>query len=52
MTIGQDAVVADPYEARGEHVHEKSADELDRVERHGPLATSVGIVLPAEGKGP
>src|SRR5271157_3448891 len=49
MTIGQDAVVADPYEARGEHVHEKSADELDRVERHGPLATSVGIVLPAEG---
>ena len=43
------AVVADPYEARGKHVHKKSADELDRVERHGPLASSLGVVLPAEG---
>jgi len=24
-------------------VHEKSADELDRVERRGPLATSLGV---------
>ena len=40
--------MAGPYEARGEHVHEQSVDELDGVERHGPLATSVGVVLPAE----
>src|SRR5208337_2122691 len=26
-----------------------SADELDRVERRGPLATSLGVILPAEG---
>src|SRR5271157_2627763 len=49
MTIGQDAVVADPYEARGEHVHEKSADELDRVERHDWPPMSLSVILPAEG---
>ena len=49
MTIGQDAVVPDTHEARREHVHEKSANELDRVERRGPLATSLGVILPAEG---
>ena len=41
--------MADPHEARGEHVHEKATDELDRIERHDSPLTSVGIVLPAEG---
>ena len=33
--------MADPHEARGEHVHEEAADELDHVKRHDSPPTSV-----------
>jgi hypothetical protein len=37
------------HEARGQHVRQEPADELDRRERHGAAPAAVGVVLPAEG---
>ena len=46
---GNRAVVANAVEAAGQHVQEKAADELGRVERHGPEPVSRAfdpVVLP------
>ena len=43
--------MSDAVEAVGQHVQEKAADELGRVERHGsePVAAFDPVVLPLEG---
>ena len=48
---GKQAVVADAVEAAGQDVQEKAADELGRVERHGPepVAAFDPVVLPPSG---
>jgi hypothetical protein len=49
---GEEAVIADAVEARRQHMHQESADELVGVERHH-LVVSLGafeaVVLPLEG---
>src|SRR5271165_6825028 len=47
----EEAVVADAVEAARQHVQEKAADELGRVEGHGlePVAAFDPVVLPFEG---
>jgi hypothetical protein len=47
---GEQAVMADAVEAARQHVHEKAADELGGVERHGlePVAAFDPVVLPCE----
>jgi len=49
---GEEAVVADAVEARRQHMHQESADEFVRVERHH-LVVSLGafeaVILPLEG---
>ena len=47
----EQTIVADAMEAAGQHVQEKAADELGRVERHGlePVAAFDPVVLPFEG---
>ena len=51
LAAGEQAIVADAVEARGQHVHEKAADELVGGERHHliALATFEPVVLPLEG---
>src|SRR5262245_9016955 len=49
VAVGQQSVVPHSHEARGQHVHEEPADELDRLERHDPALAPVSIILPAEG---
>ena len=48
---GKQAVVANAVEAAWQDVQEKAADELGRVERHGPepVAAFDPVVLPFEG---
>ena len=46
--MGKQAVMANPHETRREHMHQEPTDELDRRERHGPLATVLGIIFPTE----
>jgi hypothetical protein len=50
VATGQQPVVTDAVEARGQHMHQEAPDELVRRERHGfPAArTFDAIVLPAE----
>src|SRR5204863_3194153 len=53
IAVGEEAIVADPVETLGQHVHQEAADELMRGERHrlpaaGPVDT---VVLPPEGDG-
>ena len=52
LAAGEQAIVADAMEARGQHVHEKAADELVGGERHDlvALATFEPVVLPLEGE--
>jgi len=49
MAVGEQAVVADPYEAVGQDVKEKPAEKLVGREGHLALAVAVSIVLPGEG---
>src|SRR5215472_5136840 len=56
VAVGEEAIVADPVEALGQHVHQEAADELMRGERHRlPAVGAVGpvdaVVLPPEGDG-
>src|SRR5215472_9454844 len=56
IAVGEEAIVADPVEALGQHVHQEAADELMRGERHRlPAVGAVGavdaVVLPPEGDG-
>src|SRR5215469_15502275 len=53
IAVGEEAIVADPVEALGQHVHQEAADELMRGERHRlPAVGAVdAVVLPPEGDG-
>jgi hypothetical protein len=50
LSAGEQAVVTNAVEARGQHVHEKAADELGGGERHSAvaLATFEPVVFPFE----
>ena len=50
---GEQAVMADAVEAARQHVREKAADELLRVERHGLVSVTCvdPIILPFERDG-
>jgi hypothetical protein len=48
-SVGQEAVMADSNESRGEHVQEKAAQEGVGVQRHESGRISMGAILPAEG---
>jgi hypothetical protein len=47
--IGEEAVVADPGEARREDVLEEAAQEPHGVERHGLVRVVIRVVAPGEG---
>src|SRR5437868_13556924 len=51
FAAGEQAIVADPVEACGQHVHEKAADELVGGEGHHLVALGAfePVVLPLEG---
>ena len=51
---GEKAVMANAVEALGQHVEQKTPDELARIERHDLVALSAvaAIVLAAEGDAP
>ena len=46
--IGDDPVMADAHEARGQDVEQKAADEFGCIEREYFTGVAVGIVLVAE----
>lgn len=50
-TFGEQAVVADAMHTLGQHVGEKTADELEGIERHllVSIAALDAVVLPLEG---
>src|SRR5262245_59232692 len=45
MPIGLDAIMTDSHEPRRQHVQRQPPDELQRRQRHDPLAIPMGIVL-------
>ena len=47
--IGKEAVIADALEAVRQNVEQKTADELDRFQRHYLGLVAAGIVFPFEG---
>ena len=49
--IGEEAVIADAMEARGQDVKQEAADELIGRDGHDLLPIAVPIVLPAETNG-
>ena len=48
LAIGQEAEKADADKAARQDVEQEAAQELLRIERHGSLLISVGIIFPAE----
>ena len=46
--VGQEAVVPDPHEAIRQDMRQEPADELARIERHGPSAAPVLVVAVRE----
>ena len=49
--VGEESVMTDAVEARGQHVDKKAADKLGRGQGHGlvPITPFGAIVLPLEG---
>ena len=47
-SIGEEAEVADADQAGGQHVEQKTANELDRIQGHGLGAGMIGIVFPVK----
>ena len=49
MAVRQESIVADAGKSARQDVHQESADEFVRRERHGLLSVVVGVILPLEG---
>src|SRR5438874_1045714 len=45
-SIGEETELADADQSAGQHVQQKAADELDRVQSHGLGTAAVRVVLP------
>ena len=51
VPIGEQSVMADAGELRGQHVQEKPSQELIGIELHDFLSVAIGIVAPAKAHG-